>query len=88
MKILATGTGNIYVYKNYVSMLVQNNDYHNSTNCITIDRFHPNYRKLAVKFWKYSMKKVYKHVNGIDGVCDVVETDKSQSVGKYFIIMD
>ena len=34
------------------------------------------------------MKKVYKHLNGIEGAYDVVATNKSQSVGKYFIIVD
>ena len=56
MQILATGTGDIYGYENYTSMLVRNNDYHNSTNCITIDRYHPNHRNLAVSFGKHPPK--------------------------------
>ena len=43
MQILATGTGDIHGYDNYRSMCVRNNDYHNSTDCITVDGYHPYY---------------------------------------------
>ena len=34
------------------------------------------------------MQIIYKHLNEIDGVYDIVETNESQSVGKYFIIVE
>ena len=34
------------------------------------------------------MERVYKHLNDIYGVYDVVKTNESQRVGKYFIIVD
>ena len=43
MQILAAGTGDMYGYENYKAMLVRNNDYHNSTNCITINGYHPDH---------------------------------------------
>ena len=88
MQILPTGTGYIHGYENYQAMCVCNNDYHNNTECITIDGFHPHYQRLKVKFGNQPMQRVYKHLNEIDGMYDVVETNESQSVGKYFIIVD
>ena len=88
IQILATGIGDIHGYDNYRSMCVRSNDYHNSTDFITIDGYHPYHRRLKVKFGNHLMQRVYKYLNDIDGVYDVVETNKSQKVGKYFIIVD
>ena len=52
MQILTTRTGDIHGYEGYRTMMVWNNDYHNSTDCITINGYHPDHRNLAVSFGK------------------------------------
>ena len=88
IQILATGTGDIHGYEGYKAIMVRNNDLHNSIDCITNDRYYPDHQNLAVSFGKHPSKKVYMHLREIDGVYDVVETNESQKVGKYFIIVD
>ena len=69
-------------------MMIRNNEFHNSTNFITIDGYHPDHRNLAVSFGKHPSQKVYKHLIEIDGVYNVVETNESQELGKYFVIVE
>ena len=88
MQILPTGNGDIHGYKGYKVMMVRNNEFHNSTDCITIDGYHPDHRNLEVSFGNHPPQKVYKHLSEIDGVYDVVETNESQELGKYFIIVE
>ena len=45
MQLLATGTGDIHGYEGYRAMTIRNNDYHNNTNCITIQGYHPEHRE-------------------------------------------
>ena len=86
--MLATGIGDIHGYAGYTVMMVRNNYHHNSTDCITIQGYHPEYRELAVRWGTYPPRKVYMHLHDIDGVYNVVETNESQRIGKYFIIVD
>ena len=88
MQLLATGTGDIHGYEGYRAMTIRNNDYHNNTNCITIQGYHPEHRELAIQWAKYLARKTYLHLRDIDGVFNVVETNKSQKIGKYFCIVD
>ena len=88
MQILATGTGDIHEYEGYRAMMIRNNNYHNSTDCITIDGYHPEHRDLAFKFRTYPPRKVYMHLRDIDGAYKIVETNESQRIGKYFTIVD
>ena len=69
-------------------MMVRNNGYDNGTNYITIDGYHPDHQILAVSFGNHPSRKVCMHLRDIDGVYDVVETNKSQRINKYFIIVD
>ena len=86
MQLLATGTGDIHGYEGYRAMTIRNNDYHNSTDCITIQGYHSEHRELAIKWGKYPPRKTYLHLRDIDGVYDVVETNKSQKIGKWCIV--
>ena len=88
MKILSTDMANIFGYKKYTAILEKNNDFHNSTDCITIDRYHLMYRDLKIAIGNQAPQKAYKYLSNIDGVYDVVETNESQSKGKYFIIVE
>ena len=88
MTILATGNGDVYGYDGYAAMIARNNEFHNTTDCITIDGYHPDHRTLVVAFGNHLTQEVYKHLRGIDGVYDVVETNRSQKKGKYFIVCD
>ena len=88
MTILATGNGDVYGYDGYAAIIARNNEFHNTTDCITIDGYHPDHRTLVVAFGNYPAQEVYKHLRGIDGVYDVVETNQSQEKGKYFIVCD
>ena len=64
------------------------NEFHNTTDCISIDGYHPDHRELIVKVWILPAQEVYKILRGIDGVYDVVEMNQSQAKGKHFIICD
>ena len=88
MTILATRNGDVYGYDGYVAMIARNNEFHNTTDCITIDGYHPDHRTLVVAVGNHPVQEVYKHLRGIDGVYDVVETNQSQEKGKYFIVCD
>ena len=88
MTILATGNGDIYGYEGYTAMIARNNEFHNTTDCIMIDRYHPDHRTLVVKVGNQPAQQVYKILNEIDGVYDVVETNQSQDKGKYFVVCD
>ena len=85
MQILATGTGDIHGDEGYRAMTIRNNDYHNNTDCITIQGYHPEHRELVIQWAKYPVKKTYQHLRDIDGVFNVVETNESQTIGKYFV---
>ena len=88
MQILATGTRDIHRNEGNRAMMIQNNEFHNTSDCITIEVYHPDHQALPFSFGKHPSKKVYKHLRDIDRVYDVVETNKSQKMGKYFIIVD
>ena len=68
MQILPTGNGDVHGYEGYKAMMIRNNEFHNSTDCITIDGYHPDYCNLVVSFGNHPSQKVYKHLSGIDGV--------------------
>ena len=88
MQILSTGNGDVHGYEDYKAMMIRNNEFHNNTDCITINGYHPDHRNLVVSFGTHSPQKVYKHLNGINGVYDVVETNQSQEKGKFFVVCD
>ena len=69
-------------------MTIRNNDYHNLTDCVTIQGYHTEHRDLVIKWGTYPARKTYHHLRDIDGVFDVVETNESQTIGKYFIICE
>ena len=69
-------------------MIARNNEFHNTTDCITINGYHPDHRTLVVIFGDHPAQDVYKLLRGIDGVYNVVETNQSQEKGKYFIVCD
>ena len=88
MQLLATGSGDIHGYEGYKAMTTRNNEYHNITDCVTVTGYHPEHRNLVIKWGNYKARKVYHHLSDIDGVFDVVETNESQSIGKYFVICE
>ena len=87
-QILPTGNRDVHGYKGYEAMMIRNNKFHNSTDCITINGHHPDHQNLEVSFGQYPSQKVYKHLMEIDGVYDVVETNQSLELAKYFIIVE
>ena len=87
-QILSTGGGDVYGYKGYIAMMIRNNKFHNTTDCITIDGYHPNHQNLIVSIGDNPSQQAYKLLREIDGVYDVVETNQSQEFGKYFIIVE
>ena len=90
LTILATGNGDVYRYNGYAAMIARNNEFHNTTDCITIDGYHPDHPMLVVKVGNQPTQEVYQYLRGIDGVYDVVydvvKTNQSQGKGKYFIV--
>ena len=62
MKILATGNGDIYGYDGYTAMIAKNNEFHNTTDCITIDGYHPDHRTLVVRVGTQPAQEVYTHL--------------------------
>ena len=88
IQVLATGTGDIHGYEGYRAMTIRNNNYNNNTDCVTIQGYHPEHRELVIQLAKYPPRKTYKHLQDIDSVFDVVETNKSKKIGKYFCIVD
>ena len=76
-RIIPTGTGDVYGYKGYQAMMIRNNEFHNNTECITVDGYHPNHQNLKVPLQKNQPKKVHKLLLHIDGVYDVVKTNQS-----------
>ena len=88
MTILPTGNGNVYGYDGYAAMIARNNDFHNTTDCITIDGYHPDHRELVVTVGALPAQPAYKILRGIDGVYDVIKTNQSQTKGKYFVLCD
>ena len=77
MQLLAIGTSDIHGYEGYRAMTIRNNDYHNATNCVTIQGYHPEHRDLVIQWEKYPARKTYHHLQEIDGVFDVVKTNES-----------
>ena len=49
MILLPTGDGEVYGYEGYKAMIAMNNDFHNTTDCITIDGYYPDHRELVVQ---------------------------------------
>ena len=49
-QILPTENGDVHGYKGYEAMMIRSNEFHNNTDCITIDGYHPNHRNLEVSF--------------------------------------
>ena len=80
MTLLATGTGDIHGYEGYQAMTIKNNEYHNITDCITLQGYHPEHRELVIKWGDYKARKVYHHLRDIDGVFDVVETNETSQL--------
>ena len=87
-QILPTGNGGVNGYKGYKAMMIHNNKFHNSTDCITTDGYHPDHRNFKFSYGQQPSQKVYKHLLEIDGVHDVVETNQSPELGKYFVIVE
>ena len=87
MQLLATGTGDIHGYEGYRAMTIRNNDYHNNTNCITIQGYHPEHRELAIQWAQYPARKTYQHLRDIDGVFDVVETNEARKLASIFVLL-
>ena len=88
MRIIPTGIGDTHGYEAYKQMMMRNNDYHNRTDCVTIQGYHPEHRDLLITWDNMPSKKTYKHLREINGVFDIVETNKSATIGKYFAICD
>ena len=88
IKILLTNMANVSGYQKYIAMLKRKNDFHNIIDCIIIDGYHPTYCDLHIVIGDQVPQKTYRHLIYIEGVFDVVETNESQSEGKYFIIVD
>ena len=88
MTILPTENGDVYGYEGYAAMIARNNDFHNTTDCITIDGYHPDHRELVVSVGTLPAQPAYKILQGIDEVYDVIETNQSQAKGKYFVLYD
>ena len=86
MTILPTGNGDVYGYEGYAAMIARNNEFHNTTDCITINGYHPDHRELVVKVGNLSVQQAYKILRGIDGVYDLIKTNQSQVKGKYFFL--
>ena len=87
-QIIPTGTGDVHRYKRYQAMMIHNNEFHNRIECITIDGYHPNHQNLRVTVGKNQPPKVHRLLLGIDGVYDVVKTNQSQELDKFFIITE
>ena len=66
MNLLATGTGDIHRFEGDRAMMIRNNDYHNSTNCITIQGYHSEHQGLAIRWGNYPPRKAYMHLHDID----------------------
>ena len=47
-RIIPTGTGDVHGYKEYQATMIRNNEFHNRTECITINGYHPNQQNLRV----------------------------------------
>ena len=62
MQILATGSGNIHGYEGYKAMTIRNNDYHNNTDCVTNQVYHPEHRELVIQWAEILPRKTYKHL--------------------------
>ena len=75
MTILTTGNGDVYGHEGYTAMIARNNEFHNITDCITIDGYDPDHYELVVKVGNLPAQKVYKILRGIDGVYDLIETN-------------
>ena len=88
MQLLATGSGDIHRYEGYRTMTIRNNEYHNVTDCVTVQGYHQEHRELVTKWGNYQARKTYHHLRDIDGVFGVAETNVSQSFGNYFIIYE
>ena len=88
MTILPTGNGEVYEYEGYAAMIARNNDFHNTTDRITIDQYHPDHRELVVMVGNLPAQKAYKILQGIEGVYNVIKTNLSQAKGKYFVLCD
>ena len=86
-QILPTGGGDVHGYKGYQAMVIRNNEFHNTTDCITIDGYHSNHWNLKICTGQTPSQQLYKLLRGIDGIYNVVETNQSQELGKYFIIV-
>ena len=56
-QILPTGGGDVDGYKGYVAMMICTNKFHDTTDCITIDGYHPNHRNLIVSIGKIHHNK-------------------------------
>ena len=72
----------------FIKTSPRNNDFHNTTDCITIDGYHPDHRELVVKVGNLPAQKAYKILQGIEDVYDVIKTNLSQAKGKYFVLCD
>ena len=59
------------------------------TPIVSLSRgYHPEHRELVYQWGKYPPRKTYLHLRDIDGIFDVLETNESQKISKYFIIVD
>ena len=88
MRILPTGIGDTHGYEAYKSMTMRNNNYHNNTDCVTIQGYHSEHRGLVIKWDKILPRKTYKYLRDIDGVFNIVETNENEKIGKYFAICE
>ena len=61
-QILPTENRDVQGYKGYEAMMICNNEFHNSTNFITIDGYHPDNLNLEASFGQHPSQKVYKHL--------------------------
>ena len=69
-------------------MIARNHDFHNTTDCITINGYHPDHLNLEINVGNLPAQKAYKILQEIEGVFDVIKTNLSQAKGKYFVFCD
>ena len=74
MRVIAGGINHKLGYKKYSKLLIQNNDFHNNTDCITLMAIHQSYLKTEVKNSGSNTKRDGKCWKRTGSVLDVNET--------------
>ena len=88
MLIMAGGTSHQLGYKKISKILIQNKNFHNNTNCITLLAYHPLYQNVKISVGKSEPQKLYKYLKGVGGVINIVKTNNRKKEGKCFVLVD